>query len=173
MTISWCAGSVAALILAANAVADPVILYDSGRSWPIDRFLEPLLSDGQTRDKRQSVPTRPLPGPPTLETLLPIRSAGLTPGLVTPREFATPVPVSFFMLGADSLSLRWLATHRDYLKEQGAVGLLVDATDEADLAAVAEVAEGISITPASGDDIAAVLEVRHYPMALTEGRIWQ
>ena len=172
-TTSWCAGSAAALMLVASAAADLVILYDSGRSWPIERYLEPLLPTGQEPNRHQSDPKRPLPGPPNLKALLPIRSPGLTPGPVAAREFEAPVPVAFFMVGSDDESLHWLREHRDILISQGAVGLLVDANNKEDLEAVAEAAGGLSITPASGEDIAKALGVQHYPFAVSEGRIWQ
>ena len=160
-------------MLVASAAADLVILYDSGRSWPIERYLEPLLPTGQEPNRHQSDPKRPLPGPPDLKALLPIRSPGLTPGPVAAREFEAPVPVAFFMVGSDDESLHWLREHRDILKSQGAVGLLVDANNKEDLEAVAEAAGGLSITPASGEDIAKALGVQHYPFAVSEGRIWQ
>lgn len=160
-------------MLVANAAADLVILYDSGRSWPVDRYLDPLLPHGKTPTKRQSVPIGPLPGPPDLTTLLPIRSPNLTPGPVTPREFELPIPVAFFIIGSDDESLRWLRSHRETLLSVGAVGLLVEASSEKDLEAVAGAAGGLPITPSSGEDIAKALGVRHYPLAISEGRLWQ
>jgi integrating conjugative element protein (TIGR03765 family) len=92
---------------------------------------------------------------------------------VPARQFDTPVPVAFFMIGSDDESLRWLRKHRDLLLSQGAVGLLVDASNKEDLEVVAETASGLPITPASGEDIAKALGVKHYPFAVSEGRIWQ
>lgn len=172
-SISWCAGLAAALLLVASAAADLVILYDSGRSWPIDRYLEPLLPTGQEPNKHQSDPKRPVPGSPILKTLLPIRSPSLTPGPVAARKFEAPIPVAFFIIGSDDESLRWLRKHRDVLMSQGAVGLLVDASTKEDLEDVEDVAGGLPITPASGEDIAKALRVEHYPFAVSEGRIWQ
>ena len=160
-------------MLVASAAADLVVLYDSGRSWPIEPYLEPLLLPAQKSDSRQSGSIRPLPDPPDPKTLLPIRSPGLTPGPVTPREFKVPIPVAFFMIGSDDESLRWLANHRKTLLTLGAVGLLVDASTVDDLEAVAAAAGGLPITPSSGEDIAKALGVRHYPVAVTEGRLWQ
>lgn len=171
--ISWCAGSAAALMLVASAVADLVVLYDSGQSWPIDRYLEPLQARPDQPPIANSGPVNGGLGAADLETLLPIRSPSLTPGPVAVREFTAPIPVAFFMIGSDDESLLWLRQHRDILISQGAVGLLVDAGNKEDLEAVADVARGLSITPASGEDIAKALGVKHYPFAVSEGRIWQ
>ena len=55
----------------------------------------------------------------------------------------------------------------------GAVGLLVEATSLEDLRAIAEIADGLPITPASGSDIAKALGIAHYPAGISGGRIWQ
>ena len=172
-TISWCAGSVAALLLVASAVADLVVLYDSGQSWPIDRYLEPLQARPDQPPTADSGPKNGGLGAADLTTFLPIRSPSLTPGPVAARKFEAPVPVAFFMIGSDDASLHWLREHRDILISQGAVGLLVDANNKEDLEAVAEAAGSLSITPASGEDIAKAMGVQHYPFAVSEGRIWQ
>ena len=162
-----------AVLLTYSATAELQVLYDSGQSWPIDPYLEPLLAGIEDSKAQQTEPAEPGLGAADLNELLPIRSPGLTPGPVATREFDAPIPVAFFMVGSDQASLRWLKIHRDYLRAQGAVGLLVDASDEDDLHAVAAVAGGLAITPASGDDIATALAIKHYPLAVTEGRLWQ
>jgi integrating conjugative element protein (TIGR03765 family) len=171
--VACCAGPVIALLLVSSAVADLEVLYDSGQSWPIDRYLEPLLR----KDDESSATQPPLIaselGANYLDALLPIRSPGLTPGPVTKRTLKLPIPVAFFMIGADDHSLSWLAQNRTTLQKAGALGLLVDASDEIELDTVATVAEGLPITPGSGEDIARVLGIDHYPFAVTEGRIWQ
>ncbi len=55
----------------------------------------------------------------------------------------------------------------------GAVGLLVEATSIEDLRAIAELADGLPITPASGSDIGKALGISHYPAGISGGRIWQ
>jgi len=161
------------LLLVFVARADLIVLYDSGQSWPIDRYLAPLLSEPPDSAAPPQPPAAPASQSDFLEALLPIRSPSLSPGRVTARAFLTPVPVAMFLIGTDEQSLRWLEQHRAYLIEQNAVGLLVSADDEQDLRAVAEVGNGLSITPASGEDIARLLNTKHYPLAVTEGRIWQ
>lgn len=77
------------------------------------------------------------------------------------------------MIGSDAISKRWLKQHRKALKQMGAVGLLVDVTSLEDLRAITELADGLSITPASGSDIAKSIGIRHYPVGISGGHIWQ
>ena len=171
--VACCAAPMIALPLVLSAAADLEVLYDSGQSWSIDRYFEPLLSKAEESSARQPPLDAPELGANYLNELLPIRSPGLTPGPVAKRTLKLPIPVAFFMIGSDDHSLGWLAQNRAALKKAGAVGLLVDAIDESDLSAVAAVAKGLPITPGGGDDIASALGIKHYPFAVTEGRIWQ
>ena len=160
-------------MLVASATADLVVLYDSGQSWPIDDYLEPLQARPDRPPSAKGGSVNGALGSADLKTLLPIRSPSLTPGPVPAREFEAPIPVAFFMIGSDDASLNWLREHRDILMSHGAVGLLVDASNKEDLEVVAEIASGLPITPASGEDIATALGVKHYPVVVSEGRIWQ
>ena len=105
VAVSWFAGLVIALLLASTAVADLEVLYDSGQSWPIDRYLEPLLSKADDSSAPQPPLVSPDLGANYVDELLPIRSPGLTPGPVTIRTLKTAIPVAFFMIGSDEQSL--------------------------------------------------------------------
>ena len=161
------------LLVPLCAGAELIVVYDSGRSWPMDRYLKPLLAQPAVPEAVRRGPLVADLGPADLDHLLPIRSPGLTPGPVATRPFDAPVPVAFFMVGADPESLGWLAAHRDYLQRQGAIGLLVNASNEDDVQAVLTAAGDLPIAPASGEQIASALQIKHYPVAITEGRIWQ
>lgn len=98
--------------------------------------------------------------------LLPIRSPGLTPGTVQPRSLEVKVSRPVFLVGSDRRSLAWLQQHKDQLRELGAVGLLVQAETTADLRAIARIADGLQIAPASGTSIAKAVGVSHYPVLI-------
>jgi integrating conjugative element protein (TIGR03765 family) len=104
---------------------------------------------------------------------LPVRSPGLTPGTVETRAYPPSFARPCFLVGSDERSKRWLEQHRELLKKIGAVGLRVEASTAADLQAIAEFADGLPITPASGSDIARALGVVHYPFAISDQRLWQ
>ncbi len=114
---------------------------------------------------------RPQPGAVSLEQRLPIRSPGLTPGPLERRAASHPFARPFFLIGSDPLSRQWLARHRDRLAEIGAVGMLVEAETVDDLHAIAALAEGLPILPASASDIAQALGLSHYPVLITQGRL--
>jgi integrating conjugative element protein (TIGR03765 family) len=92
---------------------------------------------------------------------------------VKSRKHNKPFTRPFFMIGSDSWSRQWLQVHRDSLKEIGAVGMLVQADTLADLRAIAELADDLSILPASGADIAQALGISHYPVLISAQGIEQ
>lgn len=124
------------------------------------------------------VPTPPLmatesatpgerPDPRTLNWVLPVHSARLTPGDVPRRALDLPGMVPLFLVGADAASLAWLAQHAPALKRLGANGLAVEVADTAALQRIQAVAPGLAIWLVSGDDIAERLELEHYPVLIT------
>lgn len=153
------------------AAAELIVIFDNGQARPLSDFLGPL--DSTKPDKAPKVPENRQLGAADVSSLLPIRSPGLTPGRITPRAHKVPFAGAFFLIGSDAISKRWLKQHREALKEMGAVGLLVAATSLEDLRAIAELADGLPITPASGSDIAQALGIRHYPVGISGGRLWQ
>ncbi|MCB1753533.1 MAG: integrating conjugative element protein [Gammaproteobacteria bacterium] len=165
--IGFVIGSIPTLAGAALAV-----IYDSGDTQPIAPFLDEFESAETT------VPQRPVIHPPQLgaadpASLLPIRSPDLTPGLVQPKIHDRPFARPLFLIGSDGLSRQWLLEHRGRLKEIGAVGMLVQADTLDDLQAIAELAAGLSVMPASASDIAKALGLSHYPVLITPHGIEQ
>ncbi len=168
--------------------AAPVVIHDSGPTRPLAPLLEPLRSDDMQRDG--SDPRSPSSPDPAsahisdeamLARLLPVRSPGLQVGALTDTELSPEVqtrlaqgnPRPFFMVGSDEGSLRWLSVNAKTLKDLGALGLLVQAKSRADIRRVIEAAQGLSITPGSGSDLARVLGIRHYPVLITKDGITQ
>lgn len=148
------------------------VIYDSGDTRPIAPFLDAFEST-ETTLPRSRIIESPQLGAADLDSLLPIRSPGLTPGPVQPRTHDRPFMRPFFLIGSDALSLKWLLEHRDRLKEIGAVGMLVQADTRDDLRTVAGLATGLSIIPASATDIAKALGISHYPILITSHGIEQ
>ena len=153
------------------ASAELTVIFDNGKARPLSEFLGPLKSagdnSGRVADKHKQL------GAANVQLLLPIRSAGLTPGKVTARAHNVPFARGFFLIGSDEWSKRWLRRHRQVLKEMGAIGMLVEASTREDLRDIARLADGLTITPASGSDIAKAIGIEHYPVGISGGRIWQ
>ena len=148
------------------------VIYDSGDTQPIAPFLDAFDSTETTIPQKQ-VTQRPQLGAADLALLLPIRSPGLTPGTIQPKIHDRPFARPFFLIGSDTRSRQWLREHRDRLKEIGAVGMLVQADTRNDLQAIAELAAGLSVMPASASDIAKALGISHYPVLISAHGIEQ
>ena len=165
-------------LIPALAGAALTVIYDSGDTKSIAPFLEAFNSTEFSLSQNQSNQAPQLLHPPQLgaadiESLLPIRSPGLTPGLVLPENHDRPFAQPFFLIGSDDLSKQWLLENRDRLKEVGAVGMLVQADTLEDLRRIAEISGGLSIMPASATDLAEALKISHYPVLITAHGIEQ
>ena len=165
-----------ALTMPALAVGALAVIHDSGETYSLAPFFEVFDEDADRREGPSASPIPPSPpalGAAELERLLPIRSPGLTPGRVARRDSKRPFARPFFLIGADGLSREWFATHRDRLAEIGAVGMLIEAQTLDDLRAIAAIADGLPILPASASDIAEALGLSHYPVLITKDGIEQ
>ncbi|WDU64027.1 integrating conjugative element protein [Pseudomonas poae] len=99
--------------------------------------------------------------------ILPVRSSHLSPGQITSRALNMPGLQPFFLVGEDTQSLAWLNQRAVELLEMGAAGLAVEVTDIEALARIRAAAPGITILPVNGNDIAARLQIEHYPVLIT------
>ncbi|HDS0918373.1 TPA: integrating conjugative element protein [Pseudomonas putida] len=111
-------------------------------------------------------PSNP-PAPTTLNWVLPVRSAHLSPGAVPPRALSLPGITPLFLVGQDTTSLEWLSRHAQALQDLGANGLAVEVDDVQALRRIQTAAPALNIWPVSGDDIAKRLELEHYPVLIT------
>ncbi|MDZ7751434.1 MAG: integrating conjugative element protein [Gammaproteobacteria bacterium] len=159
----------------AVACAELTVIYDSGATAPLAPYLE-AFSERPPAAPVQAQPEVSL-GAADLTRLLPIRTPALTPGPVSPRPLSLPngatLPRPLFLIGADPLSRQWLETHRERLAAIHGVGLLVNAESAADLEAIATIARGLPILPASATDIAEILGLKHIPVLISRRGIEQ
>lgn len=162
----WKGFAIAGVLLPVMAQAELTVIYDSGYTQPMAPFLDVFEADDAPSPQR-SVIAPPSLGAADPKAWLPIQSPGLTPGPVSVRSHDRPFTRPFFLIGADAQSRQWLQDHRDRLKAIGAVGMLVQADTLEDLRAIAELAEGLPILPASATDIAKALGITHYPVVIT------
>ncbi len=107
------------------------------------------------------------PDPTTLNWVLPVRSARLSPGALPPRALSLPGMTPLFLVGQDITSLEWLSRHAQALQDLGANGLAVEVDDAQALRSIQTAAPGLNIWPVSGDDIAERLDLGHYPVLIT------
>jgi integrating conjugative element protein (TIGR03765 family) len=136
-------------------------------------YYERLQPNPQTSNIREAKPI-PLQGPVTEAHMLPVVSHKLSPGRVVARtNNAGGLSQPIFLIGSDELSVAWLRQRGDVLRELGAVGLVVNVTDANSFAALRKVAAGLTLIPSSGDDIAGLLKISHYPVLITQTGIEQ
>lgn len=157
------------------AWSEVTVIYDSGNTRPLAPYLE-IIDRTETAINPPSVtgaPNNPRLGAAAVQALLPIRSPGLIPGPIQARPHDRPFSGPFFLIGSDDRSRQWLVEYRERLKEIGAVGMLVQAETQEDLRAIAQLAGGLPILPASAADIAAALGISHYPVLITSQGIEQ
>lgn len=143
--------------------AEPVVIFDSGRTKPLP--IQPQTLHLQT----------PVTANFDVQIdALPIKTPSMSPGKVLSRRIDRPYldrPV--FMVGADPLSMRWLLIHQARLKQLNAIGLAVNVENEVQLRQLQNAAGGFEIHPLAGDAIASQLALQNYPVLITASRIEQ
>ncbi|QVX40755.1 integrating conjugative element protein (plasmid) [Ralstonia solanacearum] len=99
--------------------------------------------------------------------MLPIRSARLSPGIELHRAIQAPGLTPVFLVGDDDRSRAWLRQQQTTLRNRHAVGLVVNVASPNALASLRRLAPGLQLSPASGDELAERLGIRHYPVLIT------
>ncbi|MBZ9559054.1 integrating conjugative element protein [Halomonas coralii] len=125
-------------------------------------------------DERDGYRAEPRTQPFGEAAMLPIESRRLSPGRVPARSIELPdgfTPI--FLIGDDDLSRQWLAQRGDVLRDMNAVGLVVQVRNEQSLQALRAEASGLELRPASGDDLAGRLGLRHYPVLISRHGVEQ
>ena len=151
--------------------AGVTVIHDNGHTRTLAPYLEIL--EGSERSTNRPARRDPRLGAADIQTLLPIRSPGLSPGPVQARTHNRPFARPFFLIGSDPQSRNWLVKHRERLKAIGAVGMLVQADTREDLQTISNLSGGLPIMPASASDIATALGVSHYPVLVSSQGIEQ
>lgn len=113
------------------------------------------------------------PKPATDQDMLPVRSPTLSPGTVSWRAITSPLLKPIFLVGDDSLSRAWLRQRLPLLRQMKATGFVVNVSTAPALLALRQLAPGVTLIPASGDDLGQRLQIQHYPVLITATIIQQ
>ncbi|MBC8946543.1 integrating conjugative element protein [Xenorhabdus indica] len=105
--------------------------------------------------------------------MLPVNTPELTPGKVVNRSLQLPGMGALFLIGDDADSRRWLSQNTTRLKTLHAVGLVVNVSEMAGLQSLRALAPDVLLSPASGSELARRLQLRHYPVLITETALSQ
>ena len=120
------------------------------------------------KDDSPLVSIPPLRINPYSETdMLPVRSAKLSAGPVDARVLSAPGLQPIFLIGDDASSRQWLIQRAAVLRELNAVGLVVNVESSTALEELRQLAAGLQIAPTSGDQLAELLGLQHYPVLIT------
>lgn len=172
------AASLAVLLLAgvpALAQSQPLIVVeDHGgvSALPFYQALDLPPKPGQPASPIVAVPARPTATFSEAD-MLPVRSERLSPGDEPRRVIQAPGLTPVFLIGDDERSRAWLRERGEILRDLNAVGLVVNVETTEALADLRKLAGGLTLSPSSGDDLAARLGLRHYPVLITATGIEQ
>ena len=158
---------------AQSASAPLIVVEDRGGASALPYY--------QSLDPQPEIATLPAPKPAPRAgnaadaeaAMLPVRSTQLSPGEVQTRVIRAPGLTALFLIGDDERSRAWLRQRQAALRELQAVGLVVNVESMAALTALRRLTPGLTLSPASGDDLAQRLGLRHYPVLITSTGVEQ
>ncbi|WP_225422596.1 integrating conjugative element protein [Pseudomonas huaxiensis] len=127
-----------------------------------------MLSTGQAQAQTKNLSERFDEG-----AMLPVHSALLTPGPVKARASHMPGLPAFFLVGDDVRSRSWLKQRLPTLQRLNAVGIVVQVSSTKALKDLRALAPGLTLSPASADDLAQRLGLKHYPVLISGSAIEQ
>jgi integrating conjugative element protein (TIGR03765 family) len=111
------------------------------------------------------------------ESMYPVRTPSMTVGRVGLVE-GEKIPKiamqikSMFIIGDDPVSIRWLVNNREFLRNNKAIGLVVNVENKERMAALKHVAgKGVLLQPIPGKGMAETMGIRHYPFFVNEDGI--
>ncbi|WP_340614613.1 integrating conjugative element protein [Xenorhabdus thailandensis] len=113
------------------------------------------------------------PGQAGEAAMLPVKTPELTPGKVASRPLHLPGIGALFLIGDDADSRQWLSQNAARFKQLHAVGLVVNVSEIAGLQSLWALAPDVLLSPASGSELARRLQLRHYPVLITETALSQ
>ncbi|MBX8508957.1 integrating conjugative element protein [Pseudomonas cichorii] len=154
------------LSLSLNAQADLIVIEDLG-GVSAQPYYQALNLQPETRPSPlASLPAIPVK-PYAEADMLPVKSVRLTPGQVTGRTLKAPGLQPLFLVGDDALSRSWLTQRGDVLRQLNAVGLVVNVEQHSALQELRQLADGLHLAPVSGDQLAEMIGLEHYPVLIT------
>lgn len=150
--------------LSLQAVADPLIVVGHEGGVSTQPYFEPFKRTAPPR--MATVTNFPADAYEAEASMLPVRSQRLSPGEASTRALQASGLIPMFLIGDDEYSHHWLRQQRRRLKEERAIGLVVNVDTAAALAELRRLAPDLSLIPTSGDDLAQRLGLHHYPVLL-------
>ncbi len=151
------------LFISSIVSAEPVVIYNSGHTQPL---VHP--------PSNQQLRAKPSKNHQVNFPRVPVVTPTMSPGKISPRSIHHPyLSNPIFIVGYDMISLSWLQEHKEKLKQNHAIGIVVNVQTEQQVNQLQQVAGGIQITPVSGTKVAKQLSLAHYPVLISSTLIEQ
>lgn len=151
-----------------NSSPPLIVIEDKGGTSALPYYQALNPQDAQPGQPATPQPAPRIGSPAEAEAaMLPVRTAQLTPGDEPRRVIRAPGLTPLFLIGDDDRSRAWLKQRGKDLQALRAVGLVVNVATPEALAALRRLAPGLMLSPASGDDLAQRLGLKHYPVLIT------
>ncbi|MDF7679922.1 integrating conjugative element protein [Enterobacteriaceae bacterium ESL0689] len=103
-----------------------------------------------------------------IDAMFPVSTPEMTPGEVADRPLSLPGIGALFLIGDDALSRSWLAENAPALIARHAAGLIVNVGSASAVQSLRDLAPELPMAPASGSELARRLQLRYYPVLITE-----
>ncbi|MFG6076864.1 integrating conjugative element protein [Erwinia sp. OPT-41] len=103
-----------------------------------------------------------------MAAMFPVSTPEMTPGAVADRPLQLPGIGALFLIGDDAQSRLWLAENAEALTARHAAGLIVSVDSASAVQSLRDLAPGVPMAPASGSELARRLQLRHYPVLITD-----
>ncbi|KTC76180.1 hypothetical protein Lbir_0249 [Legionella birminghamensis] len=107
-----------------------------------------------------------------LDARLPVSSHAAAGKVDRKKIKLTNFTQSVFIIGNDQISRQWLQEHAEELEAAHALGFVANVTESEQLQALQQLTKA-PLLPANVDDLMALFQEGHYPLAFIEGELWQ
>lgn len=150
------------------------LLQHYQKTHPINQQAVTELANEKIKMLMQQVDTNNIQTPMTLNIhLFPIHSGKLSPGKVLTRKLERINPKPIFIIGFDNQSIAWLKQQHQQLKQFNAKGFVVNVNNQAEFKQLQQIAPQIPLVPLPGNVLANKLQLKHYPVLITNHLIIQ
>ncbi len=164
----------ALLILPVLALAEPLVIHDSGMGVSTAPY-KGLFNNDDIRDFRDSwifgdLPDQDAGKQARPDPVYPITTTKLTPKRMTQAQegYFPRMLFPICVVGDDELSLDWVERNRQHLAQSGAQCFVVSARSAESVAPLMRLLDGILTYPANGDALADYFGIKHYPVLITD-----
>ncbi|HHT9843868.1 TPA: PFL_4695 family integrating conjugative element protein [Legionella pneumophila] len=79
---------------------------------------------------------------------------------------------TLFVIGADPFSRQWLAKHQRQLQDMQAIGFITNVDNFETIIQLQEQSQ-LPLLPVNVDPLMQFLGVKHYPVVIAKGEVWQ